>query len=213
VPRLLASPHASLLITNADGRVKAQCVPVVSDWVPPHSQTWVPPHPQSLRAAASSKRDDVGVHPPLFYRDLRHGHGEVESARPGTARIQVEDSVAFLDRRAMGVAADHDGDACGPGLDVQVVLGMHQIKEGAAQFHGVGLGEFCAEARSIDVAADGGEGRDLAKALQDRGIADVAGVEDVADTGQGGEGFGAEEAVGIGEDADGEGGGPGHSGC
>ena len=37
---------------------------------------------------------------------------------------------------------------------------------------------------------------------EDVGVADVAGVEDVVDAGEGGEEFGAEEAVGVGEDAD-----------
>ena len=54
----------------------------------------------------------------------------------------------------------------------------------------------------VDVAADGGGGGDAGELGEDGGIAYVAGVEDVRDTGEGGEELRAEEAVGVGDDAD-----------
>jgi len=54
----------------------------------------------------------------------------------------------------------------------------------------------------VDVAADRGDGGNAGEFGENGGVAYVAGVEDVIDAGEGGKEFGAEEAVGVGEDAD-----------
>ena len=54
----------------------------------------------------------------------------------------------------------------------------------------------------VDVAADGGDGGDAGEFGEDRGVAYVAGVEDVVDAGEGGKEFWAKKAVGVGDDAD-----------
>ena len=82
------------------------------------------------------------------------------------------------------------------------VEGVDEVEEVAAELDSFGGGELGAGAVGVDVAADGGDGGDLAEGVEDVGVADVAGVEDVVDAAERGEGFGAEEAVGVGEDAD-----------
>ncbi len=121
--------------------------------------------------------------------------------RTGTAWVQVEDAVAGLDAGLVGVAVDHDGDAGGFRLDVQVVQGVDHVEKLAVELHGFRGGESGAGAGVVDVAADCGHGRELAEGVEEGGVAQVTGVEDVVDATQGVESFGAEEAVGVGEDA------------
>ena len=103
------------------------------------------------------------------------------------------------------MAADDAGDS-GGGVQVQIVDGVDQVEETAGEFDSFGVGELGAGAVGVDVAADGGHGGDGAQGVEDGGIADVTGVEDVIDdtiwASQGGEDLGAEETVGVGEYAE-----------
>ncbi len=78
---------------------------------------------------------------------------------------------------------------------------MDEVEEVAAEFDGFGGGQLGAGAGDVDVAADGGDGGDAAEGVENLGFADVAGVQDVIDPDEGGEDFGAEEAVGVRENA------------
>jgi len=53
----------------------------------------------------------------------------------------------------------------------------------------------------IDVAANSSHWSDLAEAVEDARVVDIAGVQDMVDAGEFGDGFGTEEAVGVGDDA------------
>jgi hypothetical protein len=65
-----------------------------------------------------------------------------------------------------------------------------------------GLRQLTAGAFAVHVAADGGDGSDLAQILEDGSLAYVAEVEDALDAGESGDDFGTEETVGIADDAD-----------
>lgn len=134
--------------------------------------------------------------------DEGEGDGEGEAAGAGAARVEVEDAALPRDRRLVRVAADDGADAGGGGVEVEVVHGVHEVEEVAGELDGLGWREIGAGARGVDVATDGGDGRDLLKGAEDGDLADVAGVEDMVDAGEGGERLGTEEAVGVGEDAD-----------
>ena len=132
-------------------------------------------------------------------------HGELEAAGAGAAGVEVDDAVSGLDAGLVGVAADDDGDACGFGVEVEPVDGMDEVEEAASEFYGFGFGELGTGAVGVGVAADGCHGSDLAQSGEYVRIADVSGVEDVVDGmpvgAQGCDGFGAEETVGVGDDA------------
>ena len=100
------------------------------------------------------------------------------------------------------MAAEDHGDAGGARVDVQPLDGVNEVDEMAGEFDGFGCGERGAGAVGVDVAADGGDGRDGAQGGEDDGVADVAGVEDVVHALDGGESFGAEERVGVGDGGD-----------
>lgn len=65
-----------------------------------------------------------------------------------------------------------------------------------------GLGQAGAGVAAVDVAADGGDGGDPGERVEDGDFAHVAEVEDAVDAAEGGDGFGTEEAVGVGDDAE-----------
>ena len=126
------------------------------------------------------------------------GDGEVEAAGAGAAGVEVEDSSVVLDGGLVGVSVDDCGDAGGVGVEVEVFAGVDDVEEAAGQLDGLGGGEEGVGAVGVDVAADGGDRGDAGQGDEDGGVAYVAGVEDVVDTGEGGEELGAEEAVGVG---------------
>jgi hypothetical protein len=66
----------------------------------------------------------------------------------------------------------------------------------------VGFWKLAAGAFSVDVAADGGDGSDLGEFIEDGDFSYVATVEDAVNAVEGGSDFGAEEAVGIGDDSE-----------
>ncbi len=134
--------------------------------------------------------------------DAGEGSGELEAAGAGGAWIKEEDSVAMGNAGLVGMTADHSIDSGGFGLDGQVVDGVDEEEELTAEVDGFGHREFGAGSMCVDVAADGGDGGDLAEAVEDLGIANVAGVEEMVTAGKGGEDFGTEQTVSVGENAD-----------
>jgi len=65
-----------------------------------------------------------------------------------------------------------------------------------------GFGQFGAGSFTVHVAADGDDGRDLGKFVEDGDFADIAEVKNAVDAAQRGRNFGAKEAVRVGDDAE-----------
>jgi hypothetical protein len=55
---------------------------------------------------------------------------------------------------------------------------------------------------SVDIAADGGDWGESAERIEDGGVADISGVEDVVRGGECGECFRPQETVGVADDAE-----------
>src|SRR6185437_6926445 len=79
---------------------------------------------------------------------------------------------------------------------------MQHVDEPAVQFDGFGGRKLRGGAAGIDVAANGRNGRDLFEGVQDGDIADVARMKDVRGSAESLKGFGTQQAVSIGDDAD-----------
>ena len=79
---------------------------------------------------------------------------------------------------------------------------MQYVDGDAGDFDDFGLCQFAAPRRFVDIAADGGQGRDGCKFLENLWIADVASVDDVLRPVQDFERFGTKPAVSVGDDAD-----------
>ncbi len=134
--------------------------------------------------------------------DERDRGGQAKALGAGAAGVEVEDAVAPLDRGLVRVAADHGGDAGGFRFEVEITDGVDEVKELPGQIDGFGGRELGAGPGGVDVAANGGDGADLAESVEDAGVADIARVEDVFSLRKRGEGLGAKEAVGVRDDAD-----------
>jgi len=132
----------------------------------------------------------------------RQAYGQRKPPGAGAAGVEVEDAVFGLDVGGMGVAEDDRGQACGPGGEVQGVEFVQDIEEEAADFHYPVLGQISGPGATIGVAPDRVHWGDLGQVGQDLGVADVAGVDDELDASQGGDGLGAQQAVGVGDNAD-----------
>ena len=101
----------------------------------------------------------------------------------------------------MGVTAHDHMDVCCDGIEVEIGDGMDEIEEMVLEFDGFGRREKRGVALTIDVAANGGDGSEVAKAIEDWSLTDVSGMEDVIGGGEGGERLGAKQTMGIRDDA------------
>ena len=142
-----------------------------------------------------------------IYGQKPYGHRQVESAWAAGAGVKVEDALFRDEIWDVGVAVEDRGKfGCG-GVEVQRFEVMEHVEVEARvgrvlDEDDVGLGQLAAGAFSVDVAADRSYRRNLLQSFKDRRSADVAEMEDAVDAGEGWQDFGAEDAVGIGDDAE-----------
>src|SRR6266540_690095 len=108
---------------------------------------------------------------------LSEGHGKGEAPRACAARIHIEDAVLLLHHGLVRMAADHDPEA-GQRGPVQIGDLVHDVdadlihcQAGRAR-HGGG------PAAAIVVAAHRSNWRELVQLVEDRRVADVAGMHD-----------------------------------
>ena len=120
-----------------------------------------------------------------------------EPAWAGAAWVQVKNTAANLALRLVRVTIDNDPNACGFGHNVQVFDGMHHVDERAGEFYRFGRRQQGTGAGTVDVAADGSDGRELQKFRENRRVADVTSVEDVLHATQGFNGLGPKQTVGV----------------
>ena len=134
------------------------------------------------------------------------GDWKAKAARAGAAGIEQKDPLAVLDGGFVRMTADHDGDLSDDRIQIEVLEGVDEIHETIVEFDGFGGGQSGAGSLGVDVAADSGEGREIAEGCKDGRIAYIAGVQDVVNACQSGQSFGTQQAVGVGDDADEHGG-------
>ena len=104
------------------------------------------------------------------------------------------------------MAGDHDFEACGLGLQVELRQIVQDVNGKAADLDNFSFRQFARPGVVVDVAADHGDGGDGCEGVENFGRADVSGVNDVLRALQSREGFGAKQAVSVGDDADEDGG-------
>lgn len=133
---------------------------------------------------------------------VRHREGQPEAAWAGTARVEVEHAAALLDSGFVRVTGDYDTDAGALGVQVDVRERVQHIDPDAAEFEQLRSGQSGAGSAAIDIATDRRHRGKLSEGFENGGVAHVACVQDVFGAGQGGEGFGPKQAVGIGDHTD-----------
>jgi len=151
--------------------------------------------------------EDFGLDLPIFVNDdLAAGDGELEAAWAAGAGVEVENAFVMADLWFVGMAIEDCRKSCGCGVEIELMHVVEQVEGnfriGAGQRDYFGFGELGAGAVGVDVAADGGDWGDGCELAEDFRVAYVAEMQDVVGACQERKDFGAEEAVGVGEDAD-----------
>jgi len=127
----------------------------------------------------------------------------VETARAGAAWIEIEDAVFLFYLWLMAVAVYDHAESGGFRLQVEAAEIMQDIDGYVSGLNDFGFGQGVRPGLRVDVAADCGYGRDLCERFEDFGSANVAGMEDAVGSAQGFDGLGPQQAVGVGDYAEG----------
>ena len=99
------------------------------------------------------------------------------------------------------MTGDDGIDAGGGGIEVEHQKVVKHVDMAACQFDQLRLGKAAAASATVDIAPDCCQGSDVAQPVEDGGIADVSGVQDVLGIAQRQHGLGPEQAMGVGDDA------------
>lgn len=149
---------------------------------------------RGIQQGNQARFDAVGL-----YLEDRQRHRQFETPRAGAAGVHVETLTAPFDAGFVGVAGDDEPDAR---IEIGGNVGDVVNEEGwpAVEGEGQEVGEvFGPRAVDVVVAAHGVNGGDFGQLGEDVRVADVAGVDDLVTALERGEGFGAEEVVGVGD--------------
>lgn len=129
------------------------------------------------------------------------GDRQIETARTAGTRIEVKHAFLGGVIRHVRVAEENGGEFGGGRIEVercQIVQHVEVVIGGEID---LGRRQIGAGAFAVGVAVNGGDGRDARQSLQDRGLADIAHVENVIDAGQRCQKFGTNESVRVADDA------------
>lgn len=145
---------------------------------------------------------ELGLPRRLVELEARDGDRQAEALWTGAAGVDVKDAIMPVGFGSVSVAADDDVEAGGFRVEVELFKIVQDVDRDILEFddcrerkgRGPGLG--------VHVAANGGDRCDGFELVEDGPAADVACVNDGLRAFERGESFGAEEAVGIGDDAE-----------
>ena len=99
----------------------------------------------------------------------------------------------------MAVAVHDHAESGGFWLQVELAKIMQDIDGHAAGFDDFGLRQSARPRSSVDVTADRGYWGNPRERFEDFGRADIAGVDDAVGPSQSVDGFGPQQAVGVGD--------------
>ena len=134
--------------------------------------------------------------------ERRHRYRKLEAARPRTAGINEEYAVFIIDYRAVRMARDDNAESGGFGIEVEVTDIVHDVDRNPADFNLLGRLNRISPHSEIIVAAHGDNRRDPAQLIQNLRTANIAGVQDLIDTGKRAHCLRPHEVVGVGNQAD-----------
>ena len=103
---------------------------------------------------------------PCLHDQPSNRHRQFEAPRTCAAGIEVEHAVAHLLLRNVAVAGDHNLESGGFRLQIELREIVQHVDGNAADLDDFGLRQVCAPTRLVDIAADGGHGRDGCELLE-----------------------------------------------
>src|SRR4051794_6381379 len=86
---------------------------------------------------------------------MGHRDRQLESSRPGAARIDKHYPVSIFDQRLVRMAVDHCLEACCHRIEVKLTDVVQHVELNIANFHDFGQGQHVGPCSMIDVAAYG----------------------------------------------------------
>ncbi len=116
--------------------------------------------------------------------------GRLETARTAGAGVEIEHAFFCDVIGDVGVAVEDGCEFGGGGIEVEGFEVVEHVEVEARvrrvlNEDDVCLGQLAAEAFTIDVAADGGDGSDFGEIIEDGDFSYVATVQDAVDSGEG----------------------------
>jgi hypothetical protein len=209
VATIWVRPSLVAEVKFASGRARANSVsPSTSDLGPTNARRMscanenvrVSSDPFVPVRSVASKVVDFRSHALRCNFERRKRDRQPEAPPSRAAGIQVENAADRVDLRYVGMPGNDHIDA-GAGIDLQRLQVVQNVDRLSRQAHEFGAGVFPGPVAAVDVSTDGGDGRDPAKRVDDLGMPDVAGVNDVIDARQASFRLGPQQAVRIRNDS------------
>ena len=145
-----------------------------------------PPPEKRLRVSMTpcgnllaQERDDFPSNISAFNGQPPDSHRQFKAPGTGAARIEVQDSAAHLLLRNMTVAGEDHLKSGGSRFQIESSEIMQHINGNAADLEDFGFSKGPGPRRLVNIAADGGQGRDGCQRLKNLGRTHVPGVNDV----------------------------------
>ncbi len=101
----------------------------------------------------------------------------------------------------MRVAEDHDSDAGGVWMHIQILADMKHVDQFSIEINGLSCRQFTAGALMVHVAANRRERCDVPQSIENGVVADVTGMQDAGATGECVDGFWTQQPMSVGDDA------------
>jgi hypothetical protein len=130
------------------------------------------------------------------------GDRQVEALWTSAAGVDVQDAIMPVGFGFVSVTADNDVEAGGFRVEVELFKIVQDVDRDILKFDDCGERKGRGPGFGVHVAANGEDGCDGFELVEDGGVADVACVNDSLGAFERGERFGAEQTVGIGDDAE-----------
>ncbi|CAI8911555.1 hypothetical protein EMIT0324P_21080 [Pseudomonas chlororaphis] len=145
--------------------------------------------------------DQVAFDPAGLDGQIPQADRQLEAPRPGAARVDVEHLVLPEQPRLMGVAADHHPHARRQGLR-HFGQDMAEQQLEAVELHGEVMGQGAGPGMGlVDIAEHRGHRRQVSEGGEYLRVADIAGMQDMRAALQRRQRAGAEQTVGVGDQA------------
>lgn len=155
---------------------------------------------QPLTLLSLHQSNDLHLHLVLVDQHDAQRHRQLEPTRSRTSRIDEQRRTAAFDQRLMRMAG-HDHVDTGKLLR-NIGYVVDEMNRCIADMKRQRFRQVVDPRARVVVAANRGDGRKFVECVEDSGIADIAGVNDVLGAAQRIERLRAHEVVGIGDDAD-----------
>lgn len=157
---------------------------------------------QQIKSGCSIRDlDNLSADPSVFEHQLPNRDRQLEPPRPRAARIEIKNAISHLLPRDVAVPRDHGREAGSFRLQIQLPNIVQHINRDAADLENVSFGQCAGPGSFVDVAADCRELRNCPQLIENLGLANIPGVDDVVRAVQGLHRLGTKQAVRVGNDA------------